>query len=359
MKKNVSKLLFAGLAISFCNYTALAQLGGIKDKMKNAVSGIPVCDNVKSDNGVSGPLHTKYMNKIVFSKSEIVKGQENEAAFVNSFNASDNFYQRVYLEKSMANSAKEVGECYNASSSIEYRWTFDDGATKVDENTDIYNFLSGGGNESYDMWTTFQPGMKPANQAKEEYPQGDVRRFAVYLSQLSNGTHKVKCEIILHVSNENAIKKYGKERVLASGEFTVNISEEGKKAAAKGNCASYQKYIDDYNSPEFTLVPTAASVVKATKTIDWTKFTLLKIVGDDDWTYVKNVYGIVTGRKAYASAYLLYEDGFVRKSELSFYQDNISSGGDKYGKTSQTVEEQNIEFVKANPLFYKECVGAK
>ncbi|MDP2386976.1 MAG: hypothetical protein Q8M29_11430 [Bacteroidota bacterium] len=321
------------------------------------------CDNMEPDNGISSPTHTKYLKKIVFSKSEIVKAQENEANFTNTFNVTDNIYSRVFIEKSIKNEAGNVGDCYNGTYFM--RWSFDDGSTKLPEwlNTNIHNVLSG--NDGYAKWTTWQPGVSPS-ESDMTFAQTEIKYFVKYIRNLPNGKHKMKMEVVYDIPEDSNngystyeyTTKFGPEKVLASGDFTINITEEGRKQLYKKVCPLYKKTIDHYNSAAFTLVPNATELVKKGTTVDWTKFTLLKIVGDNDWTYKKNVYGIILSRSCGATAYLLNkETNFIHYSSVGYYQENVSSGGAKYGPTTFSLEEQNIEFVRAFDSFCKECIG--
>lgn len=323
------------------------------------------CSNIEPDKEISGPMHTKYMKKLVYSKSEIAKGQENEASFTNTFNLTDNIYCRAYLEKSIGFEKGNIGDCYGGWNFM--RWTFDNDATKMPE------WL---GEDKNSMgvegtWTTWQPAISPAGNDLNNDAAG-IKNFVRIVRNLPVGTHKIKMEAVYDIPDDEKpsppakyiencrlfTTKFGPEKVLATGEFTLNVTEEGKKALYKKVCPLYKKIIDHYNSPAFTLVPNATELVKSATNIDWSKFTLLKIVGTNDWTYKKNYYGIILSRSTSGTAYLLNkETNFIHYSSCNFYQENISSGGAKYGSTTFDVEEQNIEFVRAFDSFCKECIG--
>lgn len=325
------------------------------------------CDNMPVDNGISSATHTKYLKKIVFSKTEIVKSQESEANFTNTFTLTDNIYSRVYLEKSIRNEAGSVGDCFNVTYFM--RYSFDDGATKMPEwvNVKVHNVLMND-EGAVDKWTTWQPAIS-WSAADLTNPEAGVKNFVKFVRNLPAGNHKIKMELVYdipedgkdHYGKPNEYQyttKFGPEKVLAQGDFTVNIVEADKRALYKKVCPMYKKQIADYNRAAFTLVPNAVALAKSTTGVDWKKFTLLKIVGDADWTYKKNVYGIILSRSAGAGVYLLNnEDGFIYYSQASFGQDNISSGGASYGATTVWVEEQNIEFTRNYDSFCKECIG--
>jgi hypothetical protein len=52
---------------------------------------------------VSGEMHKKYMEQIVFSAKPIKRGQENEIDFKNSFLLGENIHIRMYFNNSIAN----------------------------------------------------------------------------------------------------------------------------------------------------------------------------------------------------------------------------------------------------------------
>jgi len=339
------------------------QLAGAQGQLNQMEAMKYKCDKIPTDNGTSGPTHTKNQKKIVFSKSEIAKGKENEAEFGNSFSLLDNIYCRVYLDKSIGYEAKNIAGCFNNTNFI--RFTFDDGATKAPDYIE-HTEPTGIGAEELDKWTTWQPAILPST-ADITFEPSKVKVFVKLMRYLPVGKHKVKMEIVYDIpeDSDNGYSKYlyttkfGPEKVLSTGEFNITITEADKKAMYKKVCPLYKKDIDLYNKPAFTLVPNANELVKKATTVDWNKFTLLKVVSEEtDWTYKKNVYGIILSRSCGAGAYLLNkEDNFIYYSSVTFYQENTSSGGSGYSNTTSSVEEQNIEYVRNYDSFCKECIG--
>ncbi|MES2838170.1 MAG: hypothetical protein V4667_11645 [Bacteroidota bacterium] len=325
------------------------------------------CNPLEPGDGISSPMHTKYLKKLVFAKSEIAKAQENEANFTNSFTLTDNIYSRVYLEKSTGFESGNIGHCYGGDGGFIMRFTFDNGATKMPE----WLGESNEGIRAEKNWTTWQPAISPS-AADLDKPDYSVKNFVKIVRNLPAGTHKVKMEVVYDIPDDEKpsppakyiencklfTTKFGPEKVLAVGEFNLNVTEADKKALYKKVCPMYKTQIADYNRPAFTLVPNAVALAKITTGVDWKKFTLLKIVGDIDWTYNKNVYGIILSRKAYAGVYLLNnEDGFIYYSKAEYSQENTSSGGATYAATRVWVEEQNIEYTRNYDSFCKECIG--
>jgi len=327
------------------------------------------CENVPTDNGSSGSVHDKNVKKIVFSKTEIVKGSENEAQFTSTFNLSDNIYSRVYLERSIGNEAASIGDCFGKTYFI--RYSFNNGATKLPDwlNVNVHNTLMGA-EGSVDKWTTWQPAVSPSTEDLN-FDINSIKNYVKYIRYLPAGTHKIKMEVVYDIPDdeqpagsryeENCRKfttKFGAEKVLASGEFTITFTEADKRALYKKVCPLYKKEIETYNRSEYSLVSNAKTLVTSATSVDWNKFTLLKLVEFGDWKYEKNHYGIILSRKSFAGAFLLNkEDNFIYFSSVEFYQENISSGGDKYGSTKVSVEAQNIEYVQGQDSFCKECIG--
>jgi len=65
---------------------------------------VAVVENKKiADEGVTGPLHEKFMGKIVFSGSEIPKTGANEAQIASELKAANPVYFRMYLKESIYN----------------------------------------------------------------------------------------------------------------------------------------------------------------------------------------------------------------------------------------------------------------
>lgn len=62
----------------------------------------------KENEGITGKTHEKYMKKIVFSKSVITKGSENESNFTNSFSLTDDIYARMYFERPVNDEPRNI-----------------------------------------------------------------------------------------------------------------------------------------------------------------------------------------------------------------------------------------------------------
>lgn len=232
---------------------AQGQLGEIEDAKYK-------CNDLKADNGVSSATHTAYMKKIVFSKTEIVKGKENPASFSNSFSSTDNIYSRIYIEKSRGYEAKSIGVCYNANTYL--RYTIDDGKFKFSEKF-AYNTTSAScDDECMNKWTTWQIGLSPsADDVNTGYPKQELQDFYARLSELPAGTHNIKIELVFDIPDDKIGKsdldsymyttKFGAEKILATGEFNLTVKEADKATVKKKLGAKSKEEIEKENEAAF------------------------------------------------------------------------------------------------------------
>lgn len=323
-----------------------------------------------TDQGITNDLHKKNLGKIVFAKTEIPKSETSDAAFANSFNLGDNIYSRVYMEKSFTNYGNEIGYI-SQFTDFKYRMTvagqtFDIlPQTQRDANdpnpNNGYPLSKVAANDSRDTWTTFQIGMSPSAEDASSYPISETNDFFYRMYQLAPGSYTVKLEVVFDIPEDEVRKQYwdspdegrkwttkfGKEKVLAAGEFKINITEAGKIATGKKLCPKF-----DWINYKLIKVPDGFTMVNKSKRPGE---TILKVVEiHNDWKYIKNGFGIILrrtiGGKAIAQndkTKLCYE------IDIEFSQENISSGGSQYGSTTFI---RTGEFETATVLFLKDCI---
>lgn len=291
------------------------------------------------DEGVTSTTHQKYMNKIVFSKSEIVKKSENEASFTNTFTLADNIYGRIYNNQSNSNYANNIGHIWNSSDFI-FRISIE-GAP---QNEFLLKDWAGGmgmNKEDHKTWTTFQLGVSPNKSQVNEYPQAPINIFYENLYHLPEGTYKVKVEYVFDVPADQQktsatvgepmiwTTKFGPEQMMASGEFTINIKNSDKLAYAT-------KVSKPMPTPSRKDAALEQSMIKAT-TGKWEGQTPVKaIIIGDDWVYLRDVWGVITGRTIEAAIIMKYDNGMYKVYDSRFYQQN--QGGEKYGVTTYDGE---------------------
>ncbi len=298
------------------------------------------------DNGVTGSLHKAHLNKIVFSKAPTTVNSP-ESALSNTFTLGDDIFFHVFLDKSPLNIIREArgddGNAYNLGMEVyingkvmisNYDGRERNSSTIVScalQGFDTKTATDVVGSLSY-KWGTYE-------HAREGLPLDFF--YNAYL--LPNGTHTVKI-----VFNE------GGKRT-AQGEFTLNVTDAGKAAIGKKACPlpAITANTKNYNR-SLRIVPTATEMVKKELPAGT---TLLKVVElDSDWSYEKNGFGIILKRTLAGQAFLKHNaTGLYFTKSLTFTQENISSGGSKYGST---VWKWGHSGMNTDGFKYcKECLG--
>jgi hypothetical protein len=224
------------------------------------------CSEIPTDKGISGDVHQANIGKIVFSKSEIVKGQENTGSFTNSFTTADNIYSRVYMAHSIGYECANMGICFRDQYiNTNYRVTVDDGAYDLsksyfDKGTMNFNSV---GEDLMNTYTTWQPALSPANS--EGYGTDELQFFYSLIEFLPAGKHKIKLEIVIDVPEDEQpspparyeeqcrkyTTKFGPEKVVALGEFTLDVKESDKAAIKAKTGAKSKAEKDQENQDTF------------------------------------------------------------------------------------------------------------
>jgi hypothetical protein len=374
------------LALIMSGLNASAQLGGMLKKAKNSVSGKKEDDSKLleeleaqkyklapvEDNGMTNEFHTANVGKIVFASAAIPKGETSDANFKASFELGENIYSRVYLAKSLINESKSIGHVGVMASDFKVRMTVEGktfnmlAPTKRDDNdknpTNGYPVSQVAlNNEAFEKWTTFQIGISPGEAG---YPSMETRDFFYRMFQLPAGTHNVKIEVVYNIPEDEVSKQYhdspdegrkwttkfGAEKVLAVGGFSILVTEAGKIKAGKKTCPKL-----DWLSGPSKIVPNGLAMISKEKQEGE---TILKVVEyGSDWTYNRNDFGVILNRTLLARA--LVQDSKTKLcfiSEITYSEENISSGGSKYGITMFSRSGE-FSVPGEDGLFVRECTG--
>ncbi len=180
---------------------------------------------------------------------------------------------------------------------------------------------------------------------------------------LPEGTHKVKVELVFDIPKDETETgsgygepkkyqtKFGKERVIAQGEFDINITSAGKIAAGKKLCPKNLWLKDNVKA-----VPDAFNMVNSAKRE--TEKILKVVVYDGEWTYIKNAFGVILSRKTTGKAIAQdLKSKLCYEIDLEFSQVNTSSGGSGYGKTQFTRSGDMASVpLDGRPIFLEECI---
>jgi len=325
-----------------------------------------------TDDGMTSDLHKTHVNKIVFSKSAIPTTSASESSLVNNFNLGDDIYARVFMDKSLSNELRKIGASEKETSagrSLAINMYVDGilfvsmpGTDKIyKENGSYYHFSPMDGDFKQLTTTTFQNSLShPWGIPTDEGAAYDnfLLDFFYNAWLMSDGAHKIKLDLVFYIPIDGATpdrqyqKAFGKEKLLATGEFTLNVAATGKVTTGKKLC----------NMPDIKDETQYwnKGLTKMTLATDWVKkavnaeTTVLKVVDGDEWKYNKNAYGVILSRTLWGMAYLKdNKTGLYYTRTINFTEENISSGGSKYG--SATWEW--MDYDNSGKRWCKECLN--
>lgn len=202
------------------------------------------------DQGITSPVHQKYVNQIVFAKSknDLAFKNENPSKFTNSFSTSDNIYGRVYLDKSIKNKISSYApgvlfyELYIDGQRIGHKKSF--GMYKHLEDPSYYTEQMNGGDPFF-KWTSWKVWLLPTLDDNEiQYGNVNIaaRAFTLALLDQEPGKHEVQLKII-NVSMDGT----GQNDFLAEGSFVIDIKAADKNKLAFAYAPPLPK--DEYTGP--------------------------------------------------------------------------------------------------------------
>lgn len=267
----------------------------------------------KPNNGISGPIHEKYMGKIVFAKSEeaIEFQKEIESEFVTEATIGEVIRYRVYMDNSLINYLKG-----NKLSDTHGRFLIKyylDGVETMSSDLSEDWFTS----DEKEKFTTFRGAFKSgkSTQATGEY---SFNRFLKENeSKLTVGKHVVKIEYLPYQSYPD--KFIGP--VVASGEITLVVKGSIADPNDEKQCMKKAKMTDNnltadiikaYAAKGYTVVPSEVRILSPA------------------WITIRNKNtGIVTNRMIEAIV-ATNENGKCFYQAFDFYQDYDGSSYQKY-----------------------------
>lgn len=237
MKKPLFLISFLLFTFSF-TFAQFSKSKSVLENSRNQSSNM--INNPTPDQGFTSPTHEKYSGQIVFADNlaDISFKKENPSGFKNSFDASQAIYSRVYLDKSIGNTSHGGERCYSATlmydlyingRKVPFKKSF--GLFGGLPNNEKTFYMEGVTDvEQLDVWTTWRPTFLPL-ESDEELKFGSVnimaRCFVLSLLELPAGTHEI--ELKMYSRNMAAGKNTD---VLASGKFTLNLTNADKRAMA-------------------------------------------------------------------------------------------------------------------------------
>lgn len=288
--------------------------------------------NKIKDQGITGPLHQKYVGKIVFSKSVIKKEETNEASFVKEFSIKEDIFFRVYMKESIYNALCDSGysTSYLDRDSEFYISIELDSETPFGRDLYLRNLMSPDEKKQY---TTFQGCFK---KEEDEIGAIDWKQFIENKQQsLTPGKHIIKIRLSVRGRNDKADYK---GILVATGEFTLNIPANFIDPNDPSIC------LPKANKKDAVLEAKMMVAVKKTiKDLGWKNEPTKIILKSTDWNIIKNEY---TGRilKRSMEAFVASKiEGKCAYELYTFYQDYTGSGyQDKTYTGSAPLETENI-----------------
>jgi hypothetical protein len=299
MKVNIFLTALLTLAIFGTGRAQLDQLKQLKGKTKN--------EKEKPTQGVTGPLHTKYMNKIVFAASEeaIEFHAEKENEFLTKFNFNASIYLRVYLSNSVSNMAQnlfpEADRSYvndNAYYSVKF---YIDGILAYSGGIGAGDF-----NTEEKQNTTFRGALLSERNGFLVQPVY-MEFLKASRAKLTHGNHQIRMDIApcMYYNNES---KEG--AVAASGEFTLFV---GNDVVVPDPCILEAALVD---------AKAEASIREAyRRTNRADKIGTITII-DPKWTITRNEYtGVILKRSIRAVVSAKLKNGKCEQQCLVFEQE--------------------------------------
>ncbi|MDA9773644.1 hypothetical protein N9B82_01690 [Saprospiraceae bacterium] len=219
--------------------TVQAQFSNLKNTAKPmAQNAIPSLIDKSPDQGITSKVHENHRSKIVFAKKlrDIQFKNENVSAFQTDFLASESIYARVYLEQSIGNTPHGNQKSYKAhlmydlyidGKKIAFKKAF--GMYRhIPENKRSFYIEEIDNQDQLEVWTSWRPTLLP-NESDDDLKYGSVnimaRSFALSLLELTPGKHDI--EIRMYSMD---MATMATTPILASGSFTLSITEKDKKA---------------------------------------------------------------------------------------------------------------------------------
>ena len=273
------------------------------------------------NDGVTSPMHKKYMGKLVFaSKVTTLKfNGENESAFATKFKLGEPIFYRIYMDNSLFNYANRLSpgqkrEDINSKGSYKIKFYLD--------NVELYSADACEGTKGFtpkeqeDM-TTFKGALN--NPTESAIGEVAFEAFVVKaIEKLTVGDHLIKVEMYPMVS----FPKQAIGSVVATGEFTLTIGSDSFIPYNPANCLPKALMTDKVIEE---------NILKAFKAQGWKEQPKVVRIMDTNWTIVRNevsgviikrtIDAIVASTKGYKCQYQVF--GFSQNYDRAKYQTEI------------------------------------
>lgn len=273
--------------------------------------------------GITGNIHQKYLNKIVFSSDfdpTLNKSKEIENNFKSELNPANAIYFRAYFDDSIYNYLRSKIKGKVASDLYNYALGF---------NFYIDNVLADKVNSTYDKelpdvqkqtWTTYRGALNTLDVGKNLGQKQFKEILNNYSDLLSKGKHKIKMEIYpLFINPDN--KEIIKGNIIASGELLLNAENGNINSDNESICLS-KNVMNDSN-----LIKNIAQTLSKDKKFKVSPNNVRILT--DSWIIDRNKYtGIIERRRVEVLfGYKKSPDNTCHRANYTIYQNFI---GDKF-----------------------------
>lgn len=286
------------------------------------------------DEGITHPIHEKYVGKIVFSTTEIPKENPTEAKFSSDFKINSPIYARIYLRTSVFNEAQKTStsEIFDIHVGMVYKVYIDGNLAdegRVSFKEDGKEYLS----KSQVRTATSIGGILNFNNnalLSEAY----IDALIEYDSKLTDGKHHFKIDLF---PNYTSVKPLT-DVPIASGEFNLNVSRGFANPANPAICMPKAEKKDPALEAKYKDC-VKKYLVNNNKDAVMKSFVLLS----SDWEIRKNdISGVPISKTMYGAAGLSYKDGKCKYETFSFTQNWNGSSYSTTIETSTTGQDGNI-----------------
>lgn len=300
-----------------------------KKKEQDRISALMV-----KDEGITNPTHGKYIEKIVFSKTQIAKDDPNESAFTGEFNITTPIFARIYLKTSLFNEIQRTStsELFDVHMGMVYK-IFIDGnlvnEARVSLKKDGKEYIT---KQELRTLTSIGAELNLINSGllSEAYIDGLME----YDSKLMVGKHTLKLDLY---PNYTSVKPLT-DKPIATGEFTLNVTKGFANSANTSICMPKAVKKDAAMETKYKEC-VKKYLVNNNKDAILKDFVLLS----NDWEISKNeVTGVPISKTMYGAAGLSYKNGSCKYETFSFTQNWNGSAYSTTIETSSTGQNGNV-----------------
>lgn len=319
----IKKLIITSCAIVFAAFSLTAQ-----DEME--MGGPPPKKKKKTKNEIVSPerhkyteVHKKHQKQIVFSNSEIKKGEENTAAFVNTWQMGEPLYFRSFCSQTLLESVYDYAE-KEGSEFNEYDYaSFSEHIAVFINGKEMAYYENASKDQDYvNNWVTRSGYIYDASQDKKTsgYLSNAIGlAFQAMGDNFKEGTYDVEIKIYAmpSVLGGNVDRdKSQRHALMNSGKIKVIVTKEGMNKFAPYLCRNILK-----RSGQMEDTALEDQIAQAFGRAYGYKGITANIL-DSDWSIKRNGFGVVLFRFITTEVAFTDKENETRIMEITVKQDH-------------------------------------